>query len=118
MGVIFIQEQPFEEGNVVEGAVERARHRRLFRGEKRETVKSSVGNAGFYTTRFGKRSVGPMAAFLNQERPEDYQLPDRFGPGLGFDENTAEFGGYLTKEVPKECFYSKLMGGLVCSYSD
>ena len=44
---------------------------------ERETVKSSVGNAGFYTTRFGKRSVGPMAAFLNQERPEDYQLPDR-----------------------------------------
>ena len=43
---------------------------------------------------------------------------NRFGPGLGFDENTAEFGGYLTKEVPKECFYSKLMGGLVCSYSD
>ena len=44
---------------------------------ERETVKSSVGNAGFYTTRFGKRSVGPMAAFLNQERPDDYQLPDR-----------------------------------------
>ena len=43
---------------------------------------------------------------------------NRFGPGLGFDENTAEFGGYLTKEVPKQCFYSKLMGGLVCSYSD
>ena len=110
---------------------------------ERETVKSSVGNAGFYTTRFGKRSVGPMAAFLNQERPDDYQLPDRycthclpltfvcigddenhfgrhnrFGPGLGFDENTAEFGGYLTKEVPEQCFYSRLMGGLVCSYSD
>merc|ERR1712117_932626 len=122
---IFIQEQPFEGGmssrarlivpvlvflllclledSQCGAARQRARHRRLFRGEKRETV---------------KRSVGPMAAFLNQERPEDYQLPDRFGPGLGFDENTAEFGGYLTKEVPKECFYSKLMGGLVCSYSD
>ena len=50
----------------------------LYFVSERETVKSSVGNAGFYTTRFGKRSVGPMAAFLNQERPEDYQLPDRY----------------------------------------
>ena len=40
----------------------------------------------------------------------------RYGPNLGFDENTPEFGGYLTKEVPEQCFYSKFMGGLVCSY--